>query len=172
LGFIIFSSGHVEPPSWVSTRLKLILVTSYFVLIASSVINSTNATTETSSVPPKTDLTKSLTLKENDRVYIGFSVIGETTTQIDFYITNPEEDITHPHNNTGHVSLSFLTTEAGTYTLHFDNTQLAETKTITLNYDVEHYILGMPQEMFLTTIIAIICILAVAAFIFFGKSRY
>ncbi|MFQ6064976.1 MAG: emp24/gp25L/p24 family protein [Candidatus Bathyarchaeia archaeon] len=152
-------------------RLKLILPTSYFILITSSVVSTTNATTETFSVPPETDLTKALDLRENDRVTIGFSVIGKTTNQIDFYITNPNEDITYPHNNTGHVSLSFLTTQAGTYTLHFDNTQSTETKTITLNYDVEHYILGMPQEMFLTTIIVIICILAVATFILTGKSR-
>lgn len=153
-------------------RPKLILLTSYFVLIASSVINSANAETETFSVPPETDLTKSLDLRENDRVSIGFSVIGETTNEIDFYITDPDGDTIYPYNNTGHVSFSFLTTEAGTYTLHFDNTQSTETKTVTLNYDVEHYILGMPQTMFLTTIIVIICVIAVAAFILTGKPRY
>ncbi|UCE43682.1 MAG: emp24/gp25L/p24 family protein [Candidatus Bathyarchaeota archaeon] len=150
-------------------RPKHILLISCFVLIVSSTISSTKAKTETFSVPPETDLTKPLVLKENDRVFIGFSVIGKTSNQIDFFITNPDEDVVNSYDNAGHVSFSFLTTEAGTYTLHFHNTQPTEAKTVTLNYDVEHYILGVPQEMFLTMIIVIICVLAVAAFILVGK---
>ena len=69
------------------------------------------------------------------------------------------------------MSFSFLTTEAGTYTLHFDNTQSTETKTVTLNYDVEHYILGMPQEMFLTIVIVTLAVLTVAAFVLVGKPK-
>jgi len=153
-------------------RLELILPISCFVLIATFVINSADAKTENLSVPPETDLTKSLHLKENDRVSIGFSVIGEISNQIDFYITNPDEDRACQYDNTGHESFSFLTTKAGTYTLHFDNTQSTETKIITLNYDVEHYILGMPQEMFLVMVIAVICVLAIAVFILAGKPKY
>jgi len=153
-------------------RLELILPISCFVLIATFVINSADAKTENLSVPPETDLTKSLHLSENDRVSIGFSVIGETSNQIDFYITNPDEDRAYQYDNTGHESFSFLTTKAGTYTLHFDNTQSTETKIITLNYDVEHYILGMPQEMFLVMVIAVICVLAIAVFILAGKPKY
>jgi len=153
-------------------RLKLLLPISCFLLIANLAIFSADAKTESLSVPPETDLTKSLHLKENDRVSIGFSVIGEISNQIDFYITNPDEDRTYQYDNTGHKSFSFLTTKAGTYTLHFDNTQSTETKIVTLNCDVEHYILGMPEEMFLVIVVAVVCVLAIAVFILAGKPKY
>lgn len=150
-------------------RLKHVFLMLLFVVIAGLIVKSANAETENFTVPPETDFTKSLNLRENDRVSIGFSVVGETTHEIDFYIIDPDEDIIYPYYDRGHLSFSFLTTKAGAYTLHFDNIQSTETKMVTLNYDVEHYIFGMPETMFLTIIIIIICVLAVATFILLGK---
>jgi len=44
-------------------------------------------------------------------------------------------------------------------------------KLVTLDYEVEHYIFCIPQMVFLTIIIAIICIIAVATFILQSKTH-
>jgi len=61
--------------------------------------------------------------------------------------------------------------EAGEYVLHFSNTDASEDKLVTLNYEIQHYIFGIPQMLFLTIIIVLVCVGAVATFILMGKTR-
>jgi hypothetical protein len=69
----------------------------------------------------------------------------------------------------GTFSDSFTCDAEGDYTLHFVNNDLTEDKFVTLHYDVDHYIFGMPQMLFWALIIAVACVGGVAAFI--GLSR-
>jgi hypothetical protein len=62
-------------------------------------------------------------------------------------------------------------TDSGDYTLHFSNIESSTDKLITLDYEVEHYIFGIPQMLFLVLIIAAVCATAIAVFILMGKSR-
>lgn len=55
--------------------------------------------------------------------------------------------------------------------MHFSNTDSLEDKLVTLDYEIEHYIFGMPQMLFLAIIIVLVCIAAVAAFILMGKQH-
>ena len=69
----------------------------------------------------------------------------------------------------GNVDHRFVCDEAGEYVLHFSNTDTSEDKLITLNYEIQHYIFGIPQMLFLTIIIVLVCMGAVATFILMGK---
>ena len=51
----------------------------------------------------------------------------------------------------------------GEYELNFVNNDIKESKLVTLNLDVEHYIFGMPQMLFLAVVIVVIFIAGLAA---------
>ena len=67
------------------------------------------------------------------------------------------------------VSYPFVCDEAGEYLLHFSDTDTSENRLVTLDYEIQHYIFGIPQMLFLTLIIVLVCMGAVATFILMGK---
>lgn len=133
------------------------------------VVGSAHATTENFTVPPESEVTRLLSLHENDRVSIGFSVVGKSANGLNFYVTDPNGDTILRHERVGQKSLSFLAEMTGTYVLHFDNSHSSGSKMVTLNCDIEHLIMGMPQTMFLVLIIVGVLIVAIAAFTIMGK---
>ncbi len=132
------------------------------------IVGSVHATTENFTVPPGNEVIKTLALHENDRVSIGFSVVGKTA-DLTFYVTDPYGDTMILHEKVGQKNFSFLAEISGNYVLHFDNSNSSESKLISLNYDVEHLIMGMPQEMFLVLVIVGVLIFAVAIFTMMSK---
>ncbi len=148
---------------------KFVLLTVLFVVETSLVTGSVYATIENFAINPESEVTRSLSLHENDRVSVSFSVLGESTNELNFYVTDPNGGIILRYERVGQKSLSFLTKMSGTYVLHFDNLHSTEVKMITLNYDIEHLIMGMPQTMFLVLIIVVVLVFAVASFTLMGK---
>jgi len=73
------------------------------------------------------------------------------------------------YSKVGTVSYPFVCDEAGEYFLHFSNTDTSEDKLVTLDYEIQHYIFGIPQMLFLTIIIVLVSVAAVATFILMGK---
>jgi len=73
--------------------------------------------------------------------------------------------------NVGDFHYTFICDVEGDYILRFSNIGSFVDKLVTLDYEVEHYIFGIPQMLFLTIIIAIICIIAVAIFILLSKTH-
>lgn len=146
-----------------------VLLPVLFAVLIGLVVGSAYATTETFTVPPESEVTRPLSLRENDRVSVGFSVVGESTNELNFYVTDPNGETILRHGRVGQKSLSFLAEMTGTYVLHFDNTHSPESKMVTLNYDIEHLVMGMPQTTFLVLVIVGILISAVAAFTLMGK---
>lgn len=150
-------------------RLGNIVLLPILFVVFTSLVTSVLATTENFAVNPESEVTRSLSLHENDRVSVSFSVLGESTNELNFYVTDPNGGIILRYERVGQKSLSFLTKMAGTYVLHFDNLHSTEGKMVTLNYDIEHLIMGMPQTMFLVLIIVVILVFAVASFTLMGK---
>ena len=149
--------------------LKNVLLLVLFAVVTGLVVNGAHATTENFTVPPESEVTRSLSLHENDRVSIGFSVVGESANGLNFYVTDPNGDTVLRHEGVGQKSLSFLVEMAGTYILHFENSHSSGDKMVTLNYDIEHLIMGMPQTMFLVLIIVGVLVVAIATFTLMGK---
>jgi len=142
-----------------------------FILLASLFACSAKAETENFTVPPESEVTRSLNLQKDDRVAIGFTVVGQTVT-LNFYVTDPNGETVIRYDTVGQKSFSLHATTPGVYILHFDNSDSSEEKTVTLNYDVQHYILGLPQTLFYVLVIAVVSVIAIFFFVLLGKATY
>lgn len=132
-------------------------------------IPTVKATAESFTVRAGQEETKLLNLVTEDRVQIRFTVTGGTTNVLDFYITDPYGNVMETFGNTGSVSYAFVCSQEGNYKLHFSNIASAEDKLVSLDCEVEHYIFGMQQMLFLTLVVVGICMAAVAVFVLMSK---
>lgn len=149
-------------------RHKTGLVSFLFLAIIFSIaVQVAEATAMYFTVHGRDEVTKSLNLAVEDHVLIRFNV-GVSESSIHFYMTYPnrtEKDF----GNVSDFNYSFVCNADGEYALHFSNVGSLEDRSITLDYEIDHYIFGIPQMLFLAMIIAIVCVAAVAVFIFMGK---
>jgi len=153
-------------------RLKKELIRFLFIVVVLAIlVQPADATATSFTVQKGEEKTKIISLVVEDRVLVKFTVVGRTASTLDFYITDAHGDIQVEYSRVGTVSYSFVCDEAGEYVLHFSNTDTSEDKDVYLDYEIQHYIFGIPQNLFLTLIIVLICMGAVATFILMGKPR-
>ncbi|HVO85631.1 MAG TPA: emp24/gp25L/p24 family protein [Candidatus Eisenbacteria bacterium] len=127
------------------------------------------ATSMSFTVQAGQEVTKPLDLAVEDRVTVKFIVTGQISNVLDFYFTDPDGNVIQAYNQTGNVIFSFICSKEGTYVLHFSNVGSSEDKLVSLDYEAQHYILGMPQMLFMTLIILGICLVMIAVFFLMGK---
>jgi len=152
------------------TRLKKEPIRFLFAVIVFTIlIQLADATAISFTVPKGEEITKSISLVVEDHVLVKFTVVGQTESTLDFNITDPHGNMEAEYSKESAVSYSFVCDEAGKYVLHFSNVHYSEDKFVTLNYEIAHYIFGIPQMLFLTIIIVLVCMGAVATFILMGK---
>jgi hypothetical protein len=128
------------------------------------------ATTTNFTVQSGKETPHQIKLFEEDRVLIKFTVVGQTAHILHFYLVFPnatEIDF----GEVGAFSYDFICKAEGNYTMRFVNNDLTENKQVTLDYEVDHYILGMPQMLFLTIVIAVVCVIMVAMYVLLGKTH-
>jgi hypothetical protein len=114
---------------------------------------------------------KPVDLFVDDRVTIKFSVTGQAEGGLDFYVLDPLGNVQKTFNGTSNVNYQFVCSREGEYELCFSNAGSTEDKLISLDYEVQHYIFGMPQMLFLTLIVVGICLAMVAVFVLMRRSR-
>ena len=112
-----------------------------------------------------------LNLIAEDRVFIQVKVIGATSSRIQFSIIFPNGTV-QSLGEVGDFSTSFVCDVDGECTLNFTNTDQTEHKLVTLNYDITHYIFGMPQMLFMVILIAVVSVVGVAVFIGLSRKPY
>jgi len=113
-------------------------------------------------VQPEKEHVITLSLQETDSVSGSFSVVSDDDTGIDFYVVDALNDTVLRHTNVKHQSFSFTAEATGDYQLHFDNSVSSNyEKTVALNYNVTHYIMGMPQEQFLFLVVAAVALIGI-----------
>jgi hypothetical protein len=130
-----------------------------------------HATTAQFTVKAGGEVTHPINLIVDDRVLIQYNVIGaiaDTPHKLLFSIGFPNSTV-KDFGASGAFSYSFVCDAEGEYTLNFTNTDQTESKLVTLNYEIDHYILGMPQMLFMVILIAVVSMVGVAVFI--GLSR-
>ena len=121
------------------------------------------ATTLSITVPAGEQVDQKINLKVDDHVRIQFNSLGEDSSYISFSIVYPNST----EVNFGEVtsfSYNFICNTKGEYKMHFVNTDLGYNKLVTLNYEVESYLFGMPQTQFLLVFIAVICVMMIALY--------
>lgn len=140
------------------------------VIVFSISVQISKATVATFTVKGGQEVTKPLNLAVEDHVVIKLTVVGSSDSSLYFSLACPNGTLEN-FGKVGYTTYSFVCADAGDYTLRFSNTESSEDKLVTLDYEVEHYILGIPQMLFLTLIIVGVCVAAVAVFILMGKPR-
>jgi hypothetical protein len=132
-------------------------------------LSGVSATTTTFSVTKGEEVTRTLRIADDDRVTIKFSVVGKVDSVITFSLTFPN-GTKKEFGKVGYGNYLFVSDGEGTCILHFSNYN-SEDKFVTLNYEVQHYIFGVPEMFFFTLIIILVCIAAVAVFILMAKPQ-
>jgi hypothetical protein len=115
---------------------------------------------------PLKDRIITLNLKETDSVSGSFSVVSNDETGINFFVTDPYNNTILQYDNVFHRDFSFTAESEGSYQMRFDNSlSSAYSKTISVNYNVTHYIFGLPQEQFLFILIAVVALIGIVLFV-------
>ncbi len=128
-------------------------------------INAVSAVSRTIYVEAEQELVENVDLKVDDEISGRISVVGEfNDDKIDFNITDPDGKAVVPNERVSVKDFRFTASREGTYKIHFDNSFSTERKTVTFNYDVRHYIFGIPQEDFLVYMVMIIAIIGLLLF--------
>jgi hypothetical protein len=146
---------------------SFVSVIAFIILVQTAIAATLNLT-----VHGGQDMTYPLSLAVDDHVVIKFTVVGgQTGNTLDFFVTNPDGTVKASFPNVGNVNYVFICDEEGEYVLHFSNIASQEDRLVSLDYEMQHYILGMPQMLFLTMIVVLVCVGMVAVFILMGKRR-
>jgi len=127
-----------------------------------------HAKTESITVEPGKEFTRTIELTAGDKTSITFTVLGPSPSTIHFYMVLPN-GTKSDQGEISQCSISFFTDAKGTCQLHFDNSNASEAQLVTLNYDVEHYIFGLPQVLFLLLATAVLLLFVVTGYIIMGK---
>jgi len=152
-------------------KSRKLLIRFLFIAIAFSIIvKFAEATSMNVTVQGDKEETKSISLAVEDRVLIRFTVVGPSDSALYFYISYPNGTVKE-FSKVGYFHYPFVCDTEGECVLHFSNIDSTEDKLVTLDYEVQHYIFGIPQMLFLTIIIVVVCVAAVAVFILMGKPR-
>jgi hypothetical protein len=167
--FIIVIDSHNKQLIIMISVKRCVVCSLLVAKIVLLLIPSVRAAAESFTVRARQEETKFLNLAVEDHVLIRFTVTGGTTSTLDFSITDPHGNVMETFDNTGNVNYAFVCSQEGEYKLNFSNIASAEDKLVSLDYEIEHYIFGMPQNLFLTFIIVGTCVAAVAAFILMSK---
>jgi hypothetical protein len=139
-----------------------------FLVLLAVFIGLGQAMTTSLTVKGGEEVTYPITLAVEDRVLIQFTAIGEPASILQFSIIFPnatEIDF----GEVGKVSYSFVCDAEGEYKLHFINNDQNIDKLVTLNYEIDHYVFGMPQMLFMALIIVLACVGGVFAFVILGR---
>ena len=116
------------------------------------------------------ETTRTINLAVEDHVLIKIAISGgQIENTINFSIIDPGGEMAAQYLRQGDISHTFTCEKAGNYTLHFSNTHSSEDKLVTMNCEIEHYIFGIPQMLFMALIIVVICVVMVAVFVLMGK---
>lgn len=145
----------------------------FFVFLALFLtVQSAAATTMSFTVNVGAEVTRNLNLTIDDHVLIEFTAVSqENDGVLDFWITYPNGTVQTSYHNVGNVNYDFICNVEGDYVLHFANVGSSYDVFVSMNYEVEHNVMGISQPLFEAIAIIVICVLAVAAFVLLGK-RY
>ena len=137
-----------------------------FIIIVffSLVIGIAQATIASLTIKAGEELTHPVNLVGEDHVFIQYRFVEGNFTAMQFSIRFPNGTM-RDFKTSGDFSYSFICDIEGEYLLHFVNGDQNEDLRLILDYEIQHYIFGIPQMLFMVILIAIISLVGVAIFI-------
>ena len=130
-------------------------------------VRSVVADTATYPIQPLQQQTITLTLNNGDSVTGTIVVNGQG--MIDFWISDPQGMNVTNYSNAGQTSFSINAQTSGTFTFHMFNPSADSSISVTINYNPNFTILGMPQELFLLLVIVGVALLLVVVWALSSK---
>ena len=109
-----------------------------------------------------------IAVSPGDRVQLTFTITDDNSNSMLSWIVFPNSTVTSL-GDVGQYSASFKSNVGGTCELHFNNTSTSETVLVSLNYEVDHYILGIPEMIFVLAVIAVLLMVFVSGYIIMSK---
>jgi hypothetical protein len=131
-------------------------------------VRTAQASTLSINIKPGKSFVQTLQLAYGDQVSLSFRVLGAPPTTLHLSVVLPN-GTTIDYGTKSQGSVSFFTDVEGECQLDFENNSTSDTQLLTLDYDVEHYILGMPMLLFVLLAIAVLLVFVVAGYIIMGK---
>jgi archaellin len=150
-----------------ATRRLCCLLLILFCLFT-GVVGTVNATTGSLNVDAGKVLTYKIDLNSQDRLELTFVTVAQASSNLSSSIVFPNSTVT----NLGCVdkySVSFTSDVTGTCELNFDNTNSRDSVIVALNYNVTHYVFGMPTTTFMLVFIVVLVMLAVGGCVMVSK---
>ena len=142
-----------------------LLIVAFFLVFLSGFVE---ATTASLTVKGGETVTSPISLAVDDHVLITFTVIGKPDNTIVFSLVFPN-GTAMDFGQVGTLSHRFTSNVEGNLTLRFANNDSTESKLVTLNYEIEHYLLGMPQMLVLALFVILVCVAMVAGYILLSR---
>lgn len=148
------------------TKTSCLFVALILTIATSALIITVAADNASFKVEPQQQRVITLSLQETDSVSGSFSVISTDESGINFFVIDPQNRTILGYLNVGQKKFSFTAEATGDYKLYFDNSvSSVYVKTIALNYNITHYIMGLPQEQFLLVVIAAVALLGIIIYV-------
>jgi hypothetical protein len=141
--------------------MKRFLAVLPVLLVCTLVCGVATAYSGTITVEEQTVWPETVRLNEGDQVFMQLRV---TPSGVNFSILTPASQVIVNSTNLAETDLQFSASVTGDYTLRFENWS-PETQVVILNYNVQHYIFGFPQEYVLLFVIIGLALVAVVAFV-------
>ena len=133
-----------------------------------STIGIVYATAGSLEITPGNQAKCNIPASSGDTVQITFTITDDYSNSMLSWIIFPNSTIMQL-GDVGQYSANFKSNAGGTYQLHFNNTSSSETVLVSLNYEVDHYILGMPEMIFVLAAIVVLLMFIVAGYIIMSK---
>ena len=160
-------STHKEEKTTMKLPKRLLTLMMLFILM--TILTSVaQAKTESINVEAGKEITLPIDLAAGDKGSITFTVVGPAPSTLHFFMVLPN-GTTSDYGEVSHFAVDFFTDDKGECQLHFDNSNSLSAQLVTLNYDVEHYIFGIPQMLFLLLAIPVLLLFVAAGYILMGK---
>ena len=148
---------------------KSILYTLVFFVSVSLVIELGQSITSSINIKPGSEFEQILNLELEDHVLIQIKTLGVSSNNFSSKLFLPNGSLIE-FGEEKQIDYSFICEIEGQYILKFFNNDTQNDTLITLNYEIQNYVFGMPKMLFLTLMIVGICLVGVVIFVFLGKT--
>ena len=139
-----------------------------FLLSISLLIGLVQSLTESISIKPDSEVNQTLYLLSEDRVLLQIKILKDTSDGFSSALILPNGTVIE-FGEANNIDYRFICEIEGEYILKFVNSDKQNDKLVTLNYEIQNYVFGIPKMLFLTLIIVGICLVGVVIFVFLGK---
>jgi hypothetical protein len=131
-------------------------------------IGVVSATTQGLNVEAGKEFVYKINVAQKDVVHLSFVATGQADGNLSFSTAFPNSTVID-FGELDQYSTIFTSDIAGKCELHFDNINSSEVAFVALNYNIDHFIFGLPEMIFLLIAIAVLLMTIVTGYIIMNK---